>query len=53
MDYEKCINKFDGIDKILCKPLISGINDGSHFISDDFVITFDEASMRIIKESLS
>ncbi|HGZ9931565.1 TPA: AAA family ATPase, partial [Staphylococcus aureus] len=49
MDYEKCINKFDGIDKILCKSLISGINDGSHFISDDFVITFDEASMRNYK----
>lgn len=49
MDYESCINEFDGIDKILCKSLISGINDGSHFISDDFVIAFDEESMEDYK----
>lgn len=36
MDYEKCINQFDGEDKIICKALISCINDGSHFISDDW-----------------
>nr|WP_286313360.1 AAA family ATPase [Mammaliicoccus lentus] len=49
MDYERCINEFDGIDKILCKSLISGINDGSHFISDDFVIAFDEENMEDYK----
>jgi len=49
MDYEKCINKFDGIDKILCKSLISGINDGSHFISDDFVLVHDEDNIKNYK----
>lgn len=41
VDYEKCINQFDGNDKLICKALVSCINDGSHFISDDYVITFD------------
>lgn len=45
MDYEKCIDEFDGNDKIVCKALVSCINDGSHFISDDFVITFDEENI--------
>ncbi|MBU3228898.1 AAA family ATPase [Clostridium algidicarnis] len=45
MDYEKCINEFDGTDKIICKSLVSCINDGSHFISDDFVVVFDEESI--------
>lgn len=42
MDYEKCINEFDGEDKIICKALISCINDGSHFISDDFVMCYEK-----------
>lgn len=41
MDYEKCIDVFDGEDKIICKALISCINDGSHFISDDFVMCYE------------
>lgn len=49
MDYEKCINEFDGTDKIVCRALVSGINDGSHFISDDFVIAFDEENMESYK----
>ncbi|MFK4887363.1 AAA family ATPase [Lactococcus petauri] len=40
-NYEKCVDDFDGNDKLVCKSLISCINDGSHFINDDFVITFD------------
>lgn len=38
LNYEKCINEFEGEDKLLCKALISFINDGSHFISDDLVL---------------
>jgi wobble nucleotide-excising tRNase len=38
LDYEKCINKFDGEEKIICKTLISWINDGSHFINDDLAV---------------
>lgn len=45
MDYEKCIDEFDGHDKIICKALVSCINDGSHFVSDDFVITFDHENI--------
>lgn len=33
--YEDCINAFEGEDKFICKSLVSWINDGSHFISDD------------------
>lgn len=49
MNYERCISEFDEIDQILCKALISGINDGSHFISDDFVLTCDEENMENYK----
>lgn len=45
INYEKCINSFDGNDKMICKSLISCINDGSHFISDDYVLTFDFDNM--------
>ena len=50
VDYEKCVDKFDGQDKLVCKSLVSCINDGSHFISDDFVITFDYESVDRYKE---
>ena len=42
MNYEECINKFEGEDKLICNSLISCINDGSHFISDDFVMCFED-----------
>ncbi|EKR8711455.1 AAA family ATPase [Listeria booriae] len=45
IDYEKCISEFDGSEKITCRALISCINDGSHFINDDFVIIFDESTL--------
>lgn len=45
MDYEKCINQFEGEDKIVCKSLISCINDGSHFITDDFVMCYESETM--------
>ncbi|WP_372999776.1 AAA family ATPase [Lutispora sp.] len=45
MDYEKCIDQFEGEDKIICKALISCINDGSHFISDDFVMSYESGTM--------
>lgn len=32
---EEIIDKFDGEDQITCRALVSWINDGSHFISDD------------------
>jgi len=42
LNYEECVKGFDTDDSLVCKALISGINDGSHFISDDFFITFDD-----------
>lgn len=41
-DYEKCIDNFEGEEKILCKSLISFINDNSHYISDDFSMIFED-----------
>lgn len=43
--YEDCINEFEGEDKIICKALIAFINDGSHTIFDDLVVSFDESSL--------
>lgn len=45
LDYEKCINEFEGQDKIICNALIASINDGSHFISDDFVMCYESDSL--------
>lgn len=45
MDYEECINKFQGEDKIICKALISCINEGSHFITDDFVMCYESETL--------
>ena len=53
-NYEECINKFYGEDRILCKALISFINDNSHYISDDFSMIFDDDTIekyqRIFKQ---
>ncbi len=53
LNYERCLNQFEGEDKIVCKALISCINDGSHFISDDFVMCFEsdtiENYLRVFK----
>jgi len=45
IDYERCIDQFEGEDKIICKALISCINEGSHFISDDFVLCYESETM--------
>lgn len=36
--YEKCIDCMEGTDKILCKSLLSLINDGSHTVFEDLFI---------------
>ncbi|CUQ04648.1 Uncharacterized protein conserved in bacteria [Turicibacter sanguinis] len=41
MKYEEIINQFEGEDKLVCKSLVSWINDGSHFISDDLEMPID------------
>lgn len=35
---DNIINKFDGGEQIICKALMSWINDGSHYIHDDLFI---------------
>lgn len=45
IDYEKCVNNFDGEEKIICKSLVSWINDGSHFINDDLVVFVEPESI--------
>lgn len=41
-DYEKSVDEFEGNDKIICKSLISCINDSSHYINEEFNIIFDD-----------
>ncbi|MCO5480979.1 AAA family ATPase [Enterococcus faecalis] len=50
INYEECVDKFEGTDKIICQSLISVINDGSHFISDDYVIQFDSENIQKYKD---
>jgi len=38
LDYEDAISKFEGGEQIICKSLVSWVNDGSHFINDDLVV---------------
>jgi len=45
INYQDCINKFDGEDKYICNALIALINEGSHSIFDDLVVSFDETSL--------
>jgi wobble nucleotide-excising tRNase len=45
LDYERCIHFFEGEDKLVCKALISWINDGSHFINDDIMIYLEPESI--------
>jgi wobble nucleotide-excising tRNase len=45
LNYDECIDTFEGNDKTVCKSLISCINDGSHFISDDFVMCYETDAM--------
>lgn len=45
IDYEHCINKFEGEEKLMCKSLISWINDGSHFVYDDVMVYCSDESV--------
>lgn len=44
LNYDKCIDSFEGQDRLICKALISFINDGSHSIFDDYsMVTTNES----------
>ncbi|QSX04683.1 AAA family ATPase [Sedimentibacter sp. zth1] len=38
LNYEKLVDEFDGEEKIICKSLLSCINDSSHDVYDDFIL---------------
>lgn len=48
-DYEKCINSFEGNDRVVCRALVSCINEGSHMVNDDFVMCFTPESIETYK----
>lgn len=39
------IDKFDGKDKIICNTMLSWINDGSHFATDDLYVACDSVQV--------
>jgi wobble nucleotide-excising tRNase len=43
---EKILSKFDGEEKLICRSLLSWVNDGSHSIPDDIFHTLDESAMQ-------
>ena len=49
IDYEKCINQIEGSDKIICKALISFINDGSHSVFEDLIFAPDDGDIENYK----
>ena len=49
IDYEKCINLLEGTDKIICKALVSFINDGSHSVFEDLIFTSDDGEIENYK----
>ncbi len=50
INYESCINQFEGADKIICKALIAFINDGSHSIFEDLIFTPSDGSVERYKQ---
>ena len=46
LNYEKCIHSFDGEEKLVCRALVSWINDGSHFINDDMMMYVEPESIK-------
>ena len=45
IQYEKCINNFEGEDKQICLSLIASVNEGSHSIFDDLIVPIDETAL--------
>lgn len=42
---EKIVEKFDGKDKMICSALLSWVNDGSHFATDDLYLACDSGQI--------
>ncbi|MBO9154429.1 AAA family ATPase [Chitinophaga sp. GCM10012297] len=45
INYEEVIHKFDGEDLLVCKTLLSWINDGSHSVYEDMILSNDVESI--------
>ena len=41
ISYDGILDKFDGEDKIICKSLLSWVNEGSHSVPDDIYMALD------------
>ena len=54
IDYEASVKQFEGEDKVICKSLISCINEQSHTISDDYFMCVEDSEteqyLRIFSE---
>lgn len=51
INYEDIINGLEGEEKVVCKSLLSFINEGSHSIYDDFSVIFDnEKYLNVFKK---
>jgi len=45
LNYEKCLHSFEGEEKLICRSLVSWINDGSHFVNDDLELNVEPESI--------
>jgi wobble nucleotide-excising tRNase len=45
MDLDSLCSLFDGREKLICKSLLSWVNDGSHFANDDLYQTIDDSQV--------
>lgn len=45
VELHQLYEKFDGQEKLVCKSLVSWINDGSHFAHDDLYVAPDDAQV--------
>jgi wobble nucleotide-excising tRNase len=44
--FDDILSKFDGEEKLICRSLLSWVNDGSHSVPDDLFHTLDESAMQ-------
>ncbi|HRO56440.1 MAG TPA: AAA family ATPase [Nitrosomonas europaea] len=45
IDLNQLSEKFDGKERLICKSLVSWVNDGSHFAHDDLYVSLDDAQV--------
>jgi wobble nucleotide-excising tRNase len=43
MSFDDITDKFEGEEKLICKSLLSWVNDGSHSVTDDVFVALDES----------